>query len=428
MSKMRPKRILNTSELMTEMNVKWQKVKLCDLCSSISDGDHLAPPKSDIGVPFVTISDIRDNHFDLSDTRFVPEAYYQKIDEKRKVHKGDVLYSVVGSYGIPVFAASDLKIAFQRHIAILRPGEKLVPKFLYYSLKNPTFYKKADGAAIGAAQKTISLSALRRLEIDIPPLPTQKRIADILSAYDDLIENNRRRMEILEQSARLIYRKMFGTNKKRTNLLHLEDFVERTISGDWGKESPDRKCTEKIMCLRGADIPSLRYRDFGKGIVRFVTPQHVEERAMKDGDLFVEMSGGSPTQATGRVGLVSSRLLRDAALPVLCTNFCRVIRPKPGHAFFLYLAWLDLYDQDLMFMFEHSAIALKNFDLDLFLKKILVVKPEDSQLWDFNEKIAGVMDQMDVLGGENRRLIKARDILLPKLMNGELGDEKVEEE
>ena len=402
------------------------EMTLENACALIVDCPHTTAQDEGVGYPLVRTPNIGYGRLVFDKMHRVSRAVYDIRNKRAKPLPGDLIYAREAPAGNVALIMPGQEVCLGQRTVLIRPNPEIVDSaFLTYYLLAPAQRNKLLGTATGATVAHVNVPAIRNLEISLPPLPAQKRIADILSAYDDLIENNRRRMEILEESARLIYRKMFGTNKKRTNLLHLEDFVERTISGDWGKESPDRKCTEKIMCLRGADIPSLRYRDFGKGIVRFVTPQHVEERAMKDGDLFVEMSGGSPTQATGRVGLVSSHLLRDAELPVLCTNFCRVIRPKPRHAFFLYLAWLDLYDQDLMFMFEHSAIALKNFDLDLFLKKILVVKPEDSQLRDFNEKIAGVMDQMDVLGGENRRLIKARDILLPKLMNGELAVGKV---
>ena len=108
----------------------WMKVKLAQVCSSISDGDHLPPPKCESGIPFVTISDIKNNKFDISTTRFVPKAYFDTIDEKRRIRKGDVLYSVVGTYGIPVYANKDMEIAFQRHIAILKPSGTVDSRFL----------------------------------------------------------------------------------------------------------------------------------------------------------------------------------------------------------------------------------------------------------------------------------------------------------
>ena len=83
--------------------MKWETVKLSECCSSIADGDHQPPPKAISGVPFVTISNINtSNQFDFTNTMFVPQEYYDNLDTKRKAVVGDVLYSVVGSFGIPV--------------------------------------------------------------------------------------------------------------------------------------------------------------------------------------------------------------------------------------------------------------------------------------------------------------------------------------
>ena len=188
----------------------WEQKTLSDCCVSIADGDHQPPPKAKTGVPFVTISNIdATNHFDFSNTMFVPLEYYENLDEKRKAKKNDILYSVVGSFGIPVFIKEDKPFVFQRHIAILRPNERIVPRFLYYSMLSKDFYAKADAAAIGAAQRTVSLSALRNMKIDVPPIETQEKIASVLSAYDNLIENNQKQIRLLEEAARRLYKEWF---------------------------------------------------------------------------------------------------------------------------------------------------------------------------------------------------------------------------
>lgn len=191
--------------------MKWEKVRLEDCCYSISDGDHQPPPKAQQGIPFVTISNINSmNQLDFSDTMFVPKEYYQSLDEKRKVRKGDVLYSVVGSFGIPVLIKEERPFVFQRHIAILRPKEDIVDSgFLFYTMLNRDFYAKADAVAIGAAQRTVSLGSLRNIKIDVPSLESQKHIADILSAYDDLIENNQKQIKLLEEAAQRLYKEWF---------------------------------------------------------------------------------------------------------------------------------------------------------------------------------------------------------------------------
>lgn len=189
--------------------MSWEKVKLIDCCVSIADGDHQPPPKSDSGIPFVTIANIVNNQFDFKNSMFVPESYYEKLDYKRKAKKNDILYSVVGSFGIPVFIKDDKPFVFQRHIAILRPNKKVNARFLYYKMLSRDFYMKADAAAIGAAQRTVSLTSLRNIEIIVPPIETQRRIADILSAYDDLIDNNRKQIKLLEEAAQRLYKEWF---------------------------------------------------------------------------------------------------------------------------------------------------------------------------------------------------------------------------
>ena len=169
-----------------------KKMKLQDCCIFISDGDHQAPPKSDKGVPFITISNITtDNRIDFSNVMYVPLEYYEQLSENSKAIKNDILYSVVGSFGKPVLIEEDRKFVFQRHIAILRPNlEKVIPEFLYYTLLNPQFYTVADYLAIGAAQRTISLESLRNIEIELPSLSQQKRIVDVIAPIDKKIHEN----------------------------------------------------------------------------------------------------------------------------------------------------------------------------------------------------------------------------------------------
>ena len=191
--------------------MNWENVKLSDICLSVSDGDHQPPPKADKGIPFVTISNITStNRFDFSNTMFVSREYYDGLDSKRRAQKDDILYSVVGSFGIPVLMKDNEEFVFQRHIAILRPDTKrVVPAFLYYTMIGRDFYMQADAAAIGAAQRTISLTALRAMKIVLPELSVQRKIANVLAVYDELIENNQKQIEFLEEATQRLYKEWF---------------------------------------------------------------------------------------------------------------------------------------------------------------------------------------------------------------------------
>lgn len=165
---------------------EWNIDVLKNLCSVISDGDHQPPPKAKNGIPFIMISNINKNLINFEDTNFVSENYYTSLSEKRKPKWGDVLYSVVGSYGIPVLIDFQKEFCFQRHIALLRPNtNKIFSKFLFYMLRSRNVYNQATDCSTGTAQKTVPLSGLREIHIPVPTLAEQERIvAEIESRFE----------------------------------------------------------------------------------------------------------------------------------------------------------------------------------------------------------------------------------------------------
>ena len=172
---------------------QWEIYLLKNICTSISDGDHQAPPKSETGVPFLVISDVNKGVIDFDNvTRWVPESYYQSLKEIRKPCQYDILYTVTGSYGIPVIVNNNKPFCFQRHIAIIKPNRNLIDhRFLAFYLESPQIFKHASDVATGTAQKTVSLSSLRNFEISVPPLKEQHEIVrrvEQLFAYADAIE------------------------------------------------------------------------------------------------------------------------------------------------------------------------------------------------------------------------------------------------
>lgn len=164
----------------------WEVKKLEDVCVCITDGDHMPPPKADYGVPFVTISNINKEKrmIDFSNTYYVPREYFDKIQSTRKPQIGDVLYTVTGSYGIPIYIDYETEFCFQRHIGLLRPSVSVSSIFLYeWALNKGTKYQ-ADNVATGIAQKTVSLKSLRNFDIILPPLPLQQSFARKIEAIE----------------------------------------------------------------------------------------------------------------------------------------------------------------------------------------------------------------------------------------------------
>lgn len=187
----------------------WDRKTLEECTEYITDGDHQPAPKSDDGVLFIKIKDIKDSRVDFKEALHVPLVYYEGIQRNRKPVLGDTLYTVVGSYGLSAYVNFDIPFCFERNIALLHPKKGVDSRFLFYSVNTPDFFKQAENAANGAAQKLIPLSRLKQLKIQVPPFATQKKIADILSAYDDLIENNQKQIKLLEEAAQRLYKQWF---------------------------------------------------------------------------------------------------------------------------------------------------------------------------------------------------------------------------
>jgi type I restriction enzyme, S subunit len=162
----------------------WQATTLATACISVTDGDHQPPPKTATGIPFLVISDVRLGKIDYRGSRYVSENYYKRLDAFHRPGMGDVLYTLVGSYGIPVPVTSGDPFCVQRHIGILRPEPEVLQSYLTVALGSSCSFQQATDCATGIAQKTVPLRGLRRLVISLPPLAEQRRI---VAKVDELI-------------------------------------------------------------------------------------------------------------------------------------------------------------------------------------------------------------------------------------------------
>jgi type I restriction enzyme M protein len=192
----------------------WPIVRLSDVCETITDGDHLPPPKAAEGVPFVTITNItKDREIDFTNTFFVPESYYAKLNPSRKPRRGDILYTVTGSYGIPVLVKSNARFCFQRHIALIRTGPKVLNSFLYSLLASPFMLQQGDAAATGVAQKTVSLTALRSFNVPLPSLKIQEGIAAEIDVERTLVDANRELIARFEKKIQATLARVWGEDQ-----------------------------------------------------------------------------------------------------------------------------------------------------------------------------------------------------------------------
>ena len=130
---------------------------------------------------------------------------------------------------------------------------------------------------------------------------------------------------------------LYGEIPVEIELTSLEQLLDQTIGGEWGKASEQGNYKNRIKCIRGTDIPNVSRAYYDNVPTRYVLDKHIKEKRVRINDIIIEISGGSPIQSTGRICLITEELLKEMKVPVLCTNFCRILRLKsPELALYVY--------------------------------------------------------------------------------------------
>ena len=356
--------------------------KIQECCQFVTDGDHLPPPKSKEGIPFITITNINEfNKILFDNVMYVPESYFSELSHTKKAQKGDILYSVVGSFGKPVFITDNKKFVFQRHIALLRPNDTINGKYLYYSMLNPSFFKVVDKYAIGCSQRTVTLDTLRNLKINIPSRTIQDNIAGILSLLDEKIDKNNVINDNLQQVIKSCFDFMFATQKPNG------------IISDILQEHP--KSTIQVNDSTGilGDYP---FFTSGEAINEW-------QSALVDGMNCYLSTGGNAT-IKGYYG--------KAAYST--DTWCVCGKGEYSFYLFCYLKSIIRSINDSFF----AGSGLKHLQKDSLLLVNLYI-PSEKELEKFNSIVKPAMETMTKLFLETKKLKQQRDFLLPLLMNGQ---------
>lgn len=301
--------------------------------------------------------------------------------------------------------------------------------FLYYLICSPLVRNPAIKSMVGSSgRQRVQTDVVGNLDVELPPIEEQRKIGGLLKAIDDKIEHNNVINNNLEQQAQAIFKEWFIDNPENENWSNgtFSELIQSTLSGDWGKEAPTGNNTEKVYCVRGADIPEVRAGNKGKMPTRYILPKNYASKKLTAGDIVVEISGGSPTQSTGRCTAISESLLNRYDSGMVCTNFCRAIKPLSGYSMFIYYYWQYLYDKGVFFSYENGTTGIKNLDISGFLGTEPIIIPPKEKVLAFDDYCQTVFDRIFANGKESEQLSQLRDTLLPKLMSGELDVSDIE--
>ncbi len=314
--------------------------------------------------------------------------------------------------------------------------------FIYYFFKQDFIRNLAANSMTGASgRQRADMKFIKKIKIDLPTLPAQCRIASILSAYDNLIENNTRRIRLLEQMAENLYKEWFVrfrfpghesvefTETKLGNIptsfcvTTMNEVFEYYIGGGWGNEEMSEYFPISASVIRGADFPSIWHYDISTCPKRFHKVSNYKARQLQDGDIIMEISGGTSEQPVGRTVLVTQEIIdRFEECRVICASFCKLIRLKKDKVspYFFYYWMHYLYDTRIIDRYQLQSTGIINFKFEAFLKKgILMLPPKDLQD-AFNKQIIPIYIEVNKLACQNELLARQRDLLLPRLMSGKL--------
>jgi type I restriction enzyme S subunit len=402
--------------------MKWDKGTVNDLC--YLNPENLSRDYSHDFIRYFDITSVGSGVIAINDEIPLSAAPSRA---KRIVRNNDTIIATVrpGNKSYYFFKSTFENSVASTGFAVLRPKEnKTEPRFLYYLISEPKFTAYLVAYEQGANYPAVTPDIIGRKPIEIPPLPTQRRIASILSSYDDLIENNLKRIKLLEEKSRLHYKELMQEMKlaKTKKEEYIRDCLAFYIGGGWGEEEYKEGFTEPAYVIRGTDIPGVSKGEIGNVPFRYHKESNLASRKMKAGDIVFEVSGGSKGQPVVRSVLITEKMLAQFGHPVICASFCKMLRiNETVTPEFFYLYLLASHENGVITQYEkHSASNIVNYGFEEFIGEQKITIPKESELTLFTEKVKPIFSLISTLGDQNAKLREARDILLPRLMSGEI--------
>ena len=329
------------------------------------------------GVPFYRSKEIIEKQKGNETTLdlFITEERFVKIEKTfGSPKKDDLLLTSVGTLGIPYLVQDNERFYFKDgNLTWFRGYNGLFPQYLYYWILSPIGKSKINEITIGSTQSALTIAGLKGIEINLPSLPEQKAIANVLIAFDDKIKLLQQQNKTLEAIAQTIFKEWFGKYQLGDELPEgwrvgkINEFIEISLGGDYGSEVYEDDFTEETICLRGTDLPDMKMGTPEKAPIRFLKASKLEKCKLENGDIVVEISGGTESQSTGRVMYINSESLNNANLPMTCVNFCRIIRPsKIEYSYFLHSLFDYLYTRKVFFNWENKFTFQVHFRTSSF--------------------------------------------------------------
>ncbi len=408
---------------------EWKEYKLGELIKDIAAGPFGSNLKVECfvesGFPIIDGANLKGIRVTDNITKYVTEEKARSL-HRAIAKRNDVVVTISGNVGQISYIPDDSKyleyLVSQRQFRATFDVTKVDVPFLVYYFHTRVGQHKILSFAnqVGVPALAQPIKNFREIELALPPLDEQKRIAGVLSSLDDKIDLLHRENATLEALAETLFHHYFIENPAPTwKEGKLGDYVIETIGGEWGTETPEGECGMPVRCLRGADVADLNDGIATRTPLRYVKPSKYEKIKPNNGDIILEISGGTDTCSTGRVAYINEGVKQLFDYPIVFSNFCRLLRVKEEYTYFVYCYFRHLHKQGEFFNLENGSSGIHNLNYKAALYDDLgwPVPTDEKLVIEFGEKVKPYFDKINTNKKQVYTLIQTRNLLLHKLMS-----------
>lgn len=393
-----------------------------ELCTKITDGSHFSPEHETDGLyPMYSVKDMEYNNFSNANCKMIGQAMFDKLSKADcRPLKNDILIAKDGSYLKCAFKVNeDLNACILSSIAILRPNLKNIdPDYFVYLMRTKSIKGAMANYVSGSALPRIILSDFKKMKLKmILSLPTQQKIASILSAYDNLIQNYKKQIETLQTAASELYKEWFvrfrfpGWQNANFENGIPEGWNYKRIFELYNTTSGGTPARTNSSYYENGTIPWVKTGELLDTLITD-TEEYITEEGLKNSSAKIIEPGSLLCSMYAGVGKLGINVI-----PMTCSQATCVFTPKSNISIWYLFFWL-MRNKEYLESISFGA-AQQNISQDI-IKKITVLFPSESVTLSFDEKIKPIYKKIQNLMQQISNLTQQRDLLLPRLMSGKL--------
>jgi len=415
----------------TASSTTWKRTPIGKIIRGLYDGPHATPKPASQGPVFLGIKNITDDgRLDLSEIRHISEEDFPRWTRRVLPQPGDIVFTYEATLNRYAIIPEGFRGCLGRRLALIRPdSDKVDTRFLYYYFFGADWRTTiSQNMLSGSTVDRVPLTRFPDFEISLPPLPSQRKIAFMLSAYDHLIENNIRRIEILEEMAQAIYREWFVNSRfpghEKVEMVDSElgpipegwqvAKLSTLVETQYGYTESASENQVGPKYVRGTDINKRSYIQWDNVPYCPISDSDYAKYHLSLGDVLV-IRMADP----GKVGIVEKDIEAVFASYLIRLH---IVSDSLSPYFLFYFLLSDRYQGYVTG--ASTGTTRKSASAGVITDIDLVIPPNEVRQ-RFEDQIAAIRQILNNLLDKNANLRRTRDLLLPKLVSGEVNVEEL---